>query len=226
VLAEHLDEDADLGVVAEVARDHPAELHQQHVQQVVLLELPLDLGVVAGGLGAQRGVQQLVLEGDVGGQDGADGAQGVMLAGVAALGVLVGGELPLDALVDGHEHPGPVDRGVDVHGDQRAGAPAQGGWGVVCVCLCHLRCLSSLRAWSVAGWRAGLLTPSMVLVSAPFVVGWGRALAVRRSAQAGRLPRSARRRRILRPADRSQPGATALSITGSSHGAPPLSQVR
>jgi hypothetical protein len=89
VLAEDLQQHPDLGVEAPVGGDHAAQLDHDRIQQMVLLELPLDLLVVAGGVGAQRRVQQLVLARDVGCQRGPDGPDGLMLLGVAALGLLV-----------------------------------------------------------------------------------------------------------------------------------------
>jgi hypothetical protein len=59
---------------------------------MILLALPLQLGVVATGVGAHGREQQLVLDRHVGGQGGGDGAKGLVLAGVAALGGLVGSE--------------------------------------------------------------------------------------------------------------------------------------
>jgi hypothetical protein len=96
VLAEDLHEHADLGVEAAVGGDHGGELDHQQVQQVVLLQLASDLAVVAAAVVADGRVQQLVLDGDVGGKGLGDGLQGAVLPGVAALGVLVGGEPPLD----------------------------------------------------------------------------------------------------------------------------------
>jgi hypothetical protein len=91
-----------------------AQFRQHQVQQVVLLQLTGDLAVVAGSLGARRRVEQLVLDRRVGDQGPADGVDGAVLSGEAALGVLVGVEPPLDALVQRHQHTGGVGRGVEV----------------------------------------------------------------------------------------------------------------
>ena len=114
MLAERLHQDPDLAVVAPVGREHAAQLDHDQVEQVVLLELALDLGVVAAGVGGQRRVEQLVLDGHVGGQGRGHGGNGPGADGVAALGRLVGLELALDPLVQGDQHPGRVGGGVDV----------------------------------------------------------------------------------------------------------------
>jgi hypothetical protein len=100
---------------------------------VVLLELALDLGVVAAGVGGQRRVEQLVLDGHVGGQGRGHGGHGPGADGVAALGRLVGLELALDPLVQGDQHPGRVGGGVDVdwsQGPWLPGAARVEGWRV------------------------------------------------------------------------------------------------
>jgi hypothetical protein len=90
---------------------------------VVLLELALDLGVVAAGVGGQRRIEQLVLDGHVGGQGRGHGGNGPGADGVAALGRLVGLELALDPLVQGDQHPGRVGGGVDLDRPQDPGLP-------------------------------------------------------------------------------------------------------
>jgi hypothetical protein len=140
VLAEHLHQHPDLGVVAPVARDHPGELDHDQVEQVVLLELAFDLGVVAAGVALDRRVQQLVLDRDVGGQRRRHRVDGPVAGGVAALGGLVGLELALHPLVQGDQHPGPVRRGVHVDRSEDSGLQTVGVEGCR-VGLGHHRCL-------------------------------------------------------------------------------------
>ena len=176
VLAEHLHQHPDLAVVAAVGRDHAPELDHHQVEQVVLLELAFDLGVVAAGVVAERRVDQLVLDGHVGGQGGRHRGDGPVAGGVAALGGLVGLELPLDPLVQGGQHPGRVRRRVHVDRPQDPRLRGRTGSRTV-ACACAV--IGILRVVVV------LTRQSSCSEGVPVVGRWA-ALALRRPRHQGR----------------------------------------
>jgi hypothetical protein len=104
VEAEDLQEDLHLRAVARVGRDHRGELHRQQVEEMGLLELPLDVAVVPARLRLQRRVEQLALDGLKHPQGAGDGAEGAEARGPAAIGAVVGGEEPLEVGVSLDDH--------------------------------------------------------------------------------------------------------------------------